>query len=83
MHDPRHATMPHGVDLLHDPVLNEGTAFTREEREALGLCSLLPPNVQTQDQQVRRVMENLRKQSGPLEKYIYLMALEDRNETLF
>ncbi len=72
-----------GVDLLHDPVLNKGTAFTEDERDALGLRGLLPPGIQTQDDQVQRVMENFRKQAGPLEKYNFLVGLRDRNETLF
>jgi malate dehydrogenase (oxaloacetate-decarboxylating)(NADP+) len=76
-------TLPAGAELLHDPCLNKGTAFTAAERERLGLRGLLPPGVQTQELQVRRVMENFRKQSGPLEKYIYMNALEDRNEMLF
>ena len=71
-----------GVALLHDPVLNKGTAFSAAERHALGLRGLLPPGLQTLSHQVRRVMENFRKQHGPLEKYSYLMALHDRNEAL-
>jgi malate dehydrogenase (oxaloacetate-decarboxylating)(NADP+) len=74
---------PRGADLLHDPVLNKGTAFTAAEREALGLRGLVPPGLQTLEHQVRRVMENFQKQPGPLEKYSYLMALHDRNEALF
>jgi malate dehydrogenase (oxaloacetate-decarboxylating)(NADP+) len=75
--------LPRGVELLHDPLLNKGTAFTAAEREALGLRGLLPPGLQTLEHQVRRVMENFHKQPGPLEKYTYLMALHDRNEVLF
>jgi malate dehydrogenase (oxaloacetate-decarboxylating)(NADP+) len=73
----------HGVDWLHDPQRNKGTAFTVAERAALGLRGLLPPGVQTLENQVQRALENCRKQAGPLEKYVYMMALEDRNETLF
>ena len=54
-------TIPHGFDLLHDPSLNKGTAFTKEEREALGLEGLLPVNVHTQEEQVMRVMENFER----------------------
>ncbi len=75
--------IPRGVDLLHDPILNKGTAFTAAEREALGLRGLLPPGLQTLAHQVQRVLGNFRKQPGPLEKYSYLMALQDRNEALF
>lgn len=77
------ADFPRGVNLLHDPVLNKGTAFTEAEREALGLRGLLPPHVQTQDEQVMRVMENLRLKTTDLERYIFLVSLQDRNETLF
>ena len=75
--------IPDGVELLHDPCLNKGTAFTAAERDAHSLRGLLPPGVQSQGNQVQRVMENFRKQSGPLEKYVYMTGLEDRNETLF
>src|SRR5690348_3628109 len=76
-------SLPRGLDLLHDPLLNKGTAFTREERHVLGLRGLLPPHVLTQDEQARRIMTNLRKLSDPLERYVALNALHDRNETLF
>ncbi len=72
-----------GVQLLHDPVRNKGTAFTEREREELGLRGLLPPRVHTQDEQVLRVLENLRQKPSDLERYIALMSLQDRNETLF
>ena len=77
------ADFPRGVKLLHDPVWNKGTAFTQTERDALGLRGLLPPTVQTQDEQVMRVMENLRAKTTDLERYIFLVSLQDRNETLF
>jgi malate dehydrogenase (oxaloacetate-decarboxylating)(NADP+) len=72
-----------GPRLLQDPVLNKGTAFTEEERDALGLRGLLPPRVFSQSQQVDRALENLRKKPDDLEKYIFLTSLHDRNETLF
>ena len=72
-----------GYDLLHDPLRNKGTAFTAEEREALGLRGLLPPRVFTLDSQVQRILENYGKKPNNLEKYIFLMSLSDRNETLF
>ncbi len=75
--------MPFGIKLLHDPAWNKGTAFTEEEREKLGLRGLLPPRVHTQDSQVIRVRENLRRKPSDLERYIFMMALLDRNETLF
>jgi len=77
------ATSRKGIDLLRDPLLNKGTAFTREERAALGLRGLLPPHVLTQDEQARRIMTNLRKFSDPLDRYVALNSLHDRNETLF
>jgi len=75
--------LPRGVGVLHDPTLNKGTAFTEAERDALGLRGLLPPRVQSQEDQVDRVLENLRKKPNSLEQYIYLLSLQDRNETLF
>jgi malate dehydrogenase (oxaloacetate-decarboxylating)(NADP+) len=72
-----------GVDWLHNPVFNKGTAFTEAERDALGLRGLLPPHVQTMEQQARRVMENFRSKSSDLERYIQIVALQDRNEMLF
>jgi malate dehydrogenase (oxaloacetate-decarboxylating)(NADP+) len=79
----RVTNMPTGVDLLHEATLNKGTAFTEEEREALGLEGLLPPYVNSLETQVIRVMENFHKKPTDLEKYIYLMSLLSRNETLF
>jgi len=72
-----------GVALLRDPLLNKGTAFTEPERIALGLKGLLPPHVFTLEQQVGRVLENYRRKESDLERYIYLVSLQDRNETLF
>ena len=72
-----------GADLLHDPMLNKGTAFTDLERDVLGLRGLLPPRVSTQEQQVMRVLENLRRKESDIEKYIFLVSLQDRNENLF
>ena len=72
-----------GVDLLQAPILNKGTAFTEAERDALGLRGLLPPRVSTQAKQAMRVLENLRRKTSDIEKYIYLVSLQDRNENLF
>jgi len=72
-----------GVALLRDPALNKGTAFTERERDALGLRGLLPPHVHTQDEQVHKVLENLRRLPDDLDKYVALNALHDRNEALF
>lgn len=75
--------IPTGINLLRDPNFNKGSGFTEEERETLGLTGLLPPRVLTLDEQVQRILENLRKQSTDIERYVYLIALEDRNKTLF
>jgi malate dehydrogenase (oxaloacetate-decarboxylating)(NADP+) len=72
-----------GADLLHDPLLNKGTAFTDNERSVLGLRGLLPPRIHTQAEQVTRVLESFRRKTTDLEKYIYLISLQERNETLF
>ena len=69
--------------LLHDPALNKGTAFTEEERDKLGLRGLLPPRVYSQQEQMRRILANVRKKSSDLERYIFMIGLQDRNETLF
>lgn len=79
----RKEAFPTGKTLLHDPALNKGTAFTEEERDLLGLRGLLPPHVFSQEEQVVRVLENLRRKDSDIEKYIFLIALQDRNETLF
>lgn len=75
--------LPTGVELLHDPLLNQGTAFTNEEREKLKLCGLLPYQVIPQEIQVKRVLENFERKPNDLEKYIMLVGLQDRNENLF
>lgn len=75
--------MPRGLALLHDPTLNKGTGFTDRERDLLGLHGLLPAHVQTEQEQVERVLANLRPKPTALERYIFLIALLDRNETLF
>jgi malate dehydrogenase (oxaloacetate-decarboxylating)(NADP+) len=79
----RMSNFPTGVALLRDPGLNKGTAFTEEERDALGLRGLLPPRVHTIDEQVQRILWNLRKKPTDLERYIFLTSLQDRNKTLF
>ena len=75
--------IPRGTQLLHDPVLNKGSAFTVAERDALGLRGLLPPHVQTQAEQVERILDHLVRKASDLERYIALIALEGRNQTLF
>jgi malate dehydrogenase (oxaloacetate-decarboxylating)(NADP+) len=75
--------MPRPLDYIHDPRLNKGTAFTEAERDTLGLRGLLPPRVVAPQEQEARVLENFRSKSSPLEQYIYLTSLQDRNEHLF
>lgn len=75
--------LPRGVKLLHDPVRNKGTAFTEAERDLLGLRGLLPPKICSPAEQEQRVLENLRAKDSDLERYIALISLQDRNETLF
>ncbi len=72
-----------GVKLLHDPVRNKGTAFTSEERDALGLRGLLPPQIQPLDVQVARAVEQVRRKATDLGRYVYLVSLQDRSEVLF
>ncbi|MGB2713691.1 MAG: NAD-dependent malic enzyme [Vicinamibacterales bacterium] len=79
----RRSRVRRGVDLLHDPVFNKGTAFTQQERDALNLGGLLPPRILTQDEQAEKVLESFRGKTSALEKYIYLISLQDRNERLF
>ena len=77
------AAAPQGFAILHDPLLNKGTAFTEREREVLHLRGLLPPHISTQEEQVSRVLENIRRHADPLDKYVALTAVRDRNERLF
>jgi malate dehydrogenase (oxaloacetate-decarboxylating)(NADP+) len=74
---------PHGVALLRDPLLNKGTAFSEEERDALGLRGLLPAHLLSMEEQAERMLKNLRHLPDDLEKYVALNALHDRNEALF
>ena len=74
---------PRGLDVLRDPILNRGTAFTEEQREALGLRGLLPAHVHTQAEQAERFLVTFRKLTDPLDKFVALNALHDRNEDLF
>jgi malate dehydrogenase (oxaloacetate-decarboxylating)(NADP+) len=77
------AGFPRGIAWLQNPLLNKSTAFTEAERERLGLRGLLPPHVHTIEEQVTRVMANFRNKPNDLERYVQLIALQDRNETLF
>ncbi|MDZ7800123.1 MAG: NAD-dependent malic enzyme [Trueperaceae bacterium] len=72
-----------GVMLTRLPLLNKGTAFPREERDAFGLHGLFPSHVSTLDEQVARAEANLRGFATDLDKHVYLRVLQDRNEVLF
>jgi len=72
-----------GLALLNDPVRNKGTAFTEDERQRFGLEGLLPASAETIERQVERVLGHLDAKPTDLERYIYLIGLSDRNETLF
>src|SRR5210317_1054417 len=78
-----YAALHRGVKILHDPIRNKGTAFTDAERDELKLRGLLPPRVHTMAEQELRVLGNIREKSTDLERYLYLIALQDRNENLF
>ena len=75
--------MPDGVALLHDPALNKGTAFSEEERDRFHIRGLLPPRVLNLERQLDKTLASFRGKPTDLEKYIYLMSLQDRNERLF
>jgi len=72
-----------GYELLHDPRLNKGTAFTAAERRELRLEGLLPPAISTVELQMARRHEEIAKLSDDLQKYLVLSDLQVRNETLY
>ena len=72
-----------GYELLNDPLLNKGTAFTEGERDAFDLHGLLPPHVAELDYQVKRRLAAFRGLGSDLQRYVFLRGLQDSNETLF
>jgi malic enzyme len=71
-------------ELLNDfPMFNKGTGFTQEERDDLGLTGVMPPRVVSMELQAERVLLNFHRQATDIDRYLSLMALLDRNETLF
>lgn len=76
-------TKKRGVEVLLDPALNKSTAFTEAEREALGIVGLVPDVTESEDLQLRRVLQQLGHKSTDLDRYIYLVNLLDHDETLF
>jgi malate dehydrogenase (oxaloacetate-decarboxylating)(NADP+) len=77
------AMLPAGLDVLRNPFVNKGTAFSEQERDVLSLRGLLPPRVHTLEEQVLLVQRNLKRKPGDLERYNFLMNLRETNETLF
>ncbi|MDP1607748.1 MAG: NAD-dependent malic enzyme [Chlamydiales bacterium] len=72
-----------GAQVLQNPRLNKSSAFTQEERDLLGLNGLLPTEVLTVEQQIRRCYQNFSRKRTPLGKYVFLTSLLNRNEALF
>jgi malate dehydrogenase (oxaloacetate-decarboxylating)(NADP+) len=72
-----------GMDYMKDPKLNKGLSFSVEERQTLGIHGLLPPRVKSQDEQAEHSLRNLRRFEQPLNQYMYLIELLERNEKLF
>lgn len=70
-------------EILNDPFLNKGTAFTLEERQKLGLVGLLPPYVQSIEEQAAQAYEQFQTKVNDLEKRLFLMEIFNTNRTLF
>ena len=69
--------------MLRNPLLNKGSAFTPAERVALGLEGILPPTYNDMTMQAQRSYAGIQRQAAPIDKYVALAALQDRNEHLF
>src|ERR1700747_3143975 len=89
-YDPNHGQASYHVEtassdyeLLNDPLLNKGTAFTEAERDLFDLHGLLPPHVATLDYQLQRRLDAFRNLGSDIAKYVFLRGLQDTNETLF
>merc|ERR1711936_1570112 len=72
-----------GIDYMRDPKLFKGMAFTLEERQTLGIHGLLPPRIKSQEEMAEHSLRNLRRFEDPLNKYMYMADLLERNEKLF
>ncbi len=72
-----------GYELLNDPILNKGTAFSEDERDTFDLQGLLPPHVAELDYQVKRRLDAFRGLGSDIQRYVFLRGLQDSNETLF
>ena len=75
--------MSRGQEIVNNPFLNKGTAFTEEERKTLNLQGMLPPRVQTLEEQTARVYKEYLTKSNDLEKRVYLMSIFNENRVLF
>src|SRR5215470_15702048 len=72
-----------GPDLLSNPLLNKGTAFSESERNEFGLHGFLPPHIGSLEDQISRRVDVLRGLQSDFERYVFLRGLQDANETLF
>ncbi len=72
-----------GIDLLRNPARTRSTAFTHEERGRYRLRGLLPGSIDSMESQLNRALTSMRRKENEIEKYIFLSALQDRNERLF
>ena len=72
-----------GLEIINNPFLNKGTAFTEKEREAFNLKGILPTKVRTLTQQVEQTYDEFKSKQTDLEKRLFLMAIFNRNRTLF
>ena len=72
-----------GHEILNNPFKNKGTAFTQEERQELGLVGLLPPYVQTLEEQAAQTYAHMHQKANDLEKRLFLMEIFNTNRTLF
>src|SRR4029077_20243329 len=79
----RRNTMKRGFDVLRDKALNRSIAFSRRDRDRLGLRGLLPHRVANDRQMVQRVMDNLQRLPRDIDRYMLLSSLQERNQRLF
>jgi malate dehydrogenase (oxaloacetate-decarboxylating)(NADP+) len=80
---PKMLKSPKGYAVIHNAASNKSTAFSRKEREQLGLRGLLPHKICSMDAQEQRALKNIRRKGYDIERYIFLVALMERNEKLF
>src|SRR6516164_8271429 len=76
-------TCPHGLEVLDNPQLSGGRVFSKQEREQVGSVGLLADPDKDIDRQIERVLDHLQEKPSDLERYVYLIRLCDRNQTLF